>query len=126
MDQPNAHDTSVRLRVMAQEASLPLVRTVAAAVAAQLGLTIDVVEDVRLVASELLNICIAARPSEPVSFELTEWDGGVRLTCHLPGDHHAPDPMSFSVLVIEEITSRFAVSAGPGQLLLVAEAAPAG
>lgn len=126
MEQPTAHDTSVRLRILARESSLPLVRTVAAAVAAQHGLTIDAVEDVRLVASELLNICIAARPSEPVTFELTQLGAGVRLSCHLPGDHRAPDPMSFSVLVIEEITRRFVVSVGPDQMLLVAEAVPAG
>lgn len=126
--QPTPQDpvAPVHLRVPARESSLPLVRTVAAGIAAQRGLTIDAVEDLRLVASELLNICIAARPSEPVLFEFAEHSGGVRLVCHLPGDHRAPDPMSFSVLVIEELTSRFAVTVGPDQMLLTAEAAAAG
>jgi hypothetical protein len=116
----------VQLRVPATEASLPLVRTVAAAVAAQLGLTIDAVEDIRLVASEIHNICIAAQPSGLVTFEFIEHDRGLRLRCHLPGDHRAPDPMSFSVLVIEELSASFQVAIDPQEMLLVAEAALAG
>lgn len=121
---PRGDDVVLRLPVL--PASLPVARTLAAAVASQWGFTLDVVDDARLITSELLTIILGQQPGCLTEVTFAHADGTFRVTVHTDAEMSAPSTESFAWLLISELSSDLHLRADATGLTISAAMAPAG
>lgn len=103
--EPGGFGQEVVLRMPANAESLPVARTWAAAVVSQWGFTLDVVEDARLVVSELLTFVHQSRPGCLTQLSFMNDDSTLRLAIHTDESLAPPTPESFGWLVVSELSS---------------------
>jgi len=116
----------VELRLPALESGLPIARTFVAAAAAGWGYTLDVIEDARLVTSELLTMIIQASPGALVEVSLSQRDDGLQVKVHTDALCPPPPKDSFGWMVVSEVSESFDLRSDSGGLTLVAAMTPAG
>lgn len=126
MQSPETTESEVQLRLPALETGLPVVRTFAAAVAAGWGFTLDVVEDVRLVASELLTMVMTARPGALTEVAMSRRGEALLVRVHTDELCPAPPHDSFGWLVVSEVSGSADSRSDATGLTLVAAMTPTG
>lgn len=124
--EPFRDGDEVRLRVPARAESLVVARTLAAAVASQWGFTLDVVEDARLLTSELLTLVLQERPGSMTELTFGIDRESLRVRLHTDETVPVPQPDSFGWLVLSEISSDLQLSSDDSGLTVSAALAPSG
>lgn len=99
---PSGFD-DVRLRLRALPESLPVARTLAAAVASQWGFTLDIVDDARLVVSELLTLVLQSHPGAEASITFAHDPSTLRVSVQTDATVPPPTTESFGWLVVSEL-----------------------
>lgn len=117
---PSGHGDEVLLRLPAQPESLAVARTVAAAVASQWGFALDVVDDARLIVSELLTLVLQAKPGCPTQITFEHADSRLQVTLQTDASVPAPTPESFGWLVVSELSSELGVRSDDSGLTITA------
>lgn len=107
--EPSGFGDEVALRLPAHADSLPVARTLAAAVASHWGFNLDTVDDARLTVSELLTHVFQNREGCLTHVGFTRDQGGLRITVRTDENLPAPSPESFGWLVISELASEVTV-----------------
>lgn len=125
-DQPVGSGDEVLLRLPARAESLSVARTLAAAVTSQWGFTLDVVDDARLVVSELLTHVLQTHPGCLTQVSFTRGTSSVRVSVHTDEPISAPDPESFGWLVVSELASTLDVNHDESGLTITAALTKAG
>lgn len=124
--EPVGFGDEVLLRLPARAESLPIARTLAAAVASQWGFTLDVVDDARLVVSELLTHVLKANPECLTHLTFTREASSIRVSVHTDEPIPAPSSESFGWLVVSELASAIDVLQDESGLTITAALTTAG
>lgn len=101
-DDEAASASTVQVMIPADPARLPLLRSIAAALAMSLDLDIDTMADLRMAVDELgSTVLTRARPETSVSVEFVAADATVWVTARAAADDPAPiDKASFGWMVL--------------------------
>lgn len=124
--EPSGFGDEVLLRLPAHAESLPIARTLAAAVASHWGATLDVVDDARLIVSELLTHIFQISPGSLAQVALAHDASNIQLTVHTDAPLPAPQPDSFGWLVVSELAGDVSVIADDSGLTITATLPTAG